>query len=840
MCTIRAPIPRILLAPQITFAALAVVLLSALLSRAPAAAPDPWPDSVAWTDYRDGTFSPAAHGLREARVPHGFLPELEGERPAVALALSGGGARGLAHIGVFQGIAEHGLPVDLVVGSSMGGVIAGLYSVGFTPDELAGIARSLDWGALFTDAPSRRNLFLAQKETANRDLLTLRFRRGRPYIPNALVTGQTLFLETFRLLHEGPYAPVGDSFNGGRTRVGLVATDIVSGEKVYLAGGDLAIALRAAMAVPILFRPYREDGMLLVDGGATENIPVRAARDHGADVVIAVDCASPTADPDPDMPWEILNQVTTLMTAPNDSLSRALADVVIKPDLSAYGNTEFDAAEQIIAAGRAMFASLRDSIAALAPPPEPAPDLIVDLSAVDVITDAPRKLARRLPSLSLTPGPHSTRDINARLTRYLRELRARGYGFATVRADVNDGGELRVHVNLGVLGELSASGVSEREAAVQLRELHLEIGRVLKTEDALDALKEIHATQRYTTVYCELDRLHDGRVSLHFLLEPAPPVRVSLGLGYSTDWGARYQATLVVEQPLPIIGEELRLRAKYGEHRELYGVHLRADRLAGSYAGWRGSITYAATDVPRYYPSGNRERYAYLGKTTANATALFNLSTWGRLSAGVAGQWVEDDIDPGKREYFYNAVELTGELDTEDRRPFPSSGTRLDVSYSSYISPLGSDRAFSVLDVNGRLTMPLYSRMIARVEARGGIAELTTPSTHRFAIGGLESFPALPPYRYLALRHVGANVTLRYDLISRLVADAYILARYDAIAFGNERDWRPTRDDILRSISLAFALDTRLGPLEIWSAWAPPSTAYGYEHRIAVNFGFRF
>jgi predicted acylesterase/phospholipase RssA len=798
------------------------------------------PPEFSWDQWTSGSIPMDSLGLRVKRVPTGFLPELEVHRPKVALALSGGGARGLAHIGVLQGLEDNDLPVDLVVGTSMGGVVAGLYGVGYDGKRLGRVARSLDWGGLFSDAPSRRNLFLAQKEAANQDLVTLRFRKdGEPYIPDALVTGETLFIETFRLIHESPYAPIGNGFDGGSVEIGLVTTDIVSGKRVYLDNGDLSLAMRAAMAVPIIFRPLHQNGHLLVDGGAVENIPVRAALEQDADIVIAVDCATPTTDPDPDMPWEILNQVTTLMTIPNDSVSRSMADVVLFPEMDGLGSTDFDEYAAIIGAGRKALDDQVDQIRSLLPTTPAAPELMVPVGRVRMSRDYEGKLPVPLPTFELDPGTYSTRELNKRLTDFMWQVRKLGYGMARLETFASDG-ELYVNLKMGVLGELYASGVDDYSARIQLREVGLKRGQILMTDDIIDALQDIHATQRYTTVYCELNQLTDGKLGLTFILEPAPPARLGIGLGYGSDWGARYKATLVVDQPLPTIGEELSLHAMFGEHRQEYYAQIRADRIAGSYAGWQGMVRYQRSDVPLYDRDGKRTNYALLGKSTAGLTALFNLYTWGRLSAGIKGERAEDEMDGFERENYYTAFELRGELDTEDRKPFPNSGARVDVSYDSYFSELGSERAFSVFDMTMRYTFPVTNRLFFQAGVRGGVAELTTPSSHRFSIGGLNNFAALATYRYLALRQVGMTGTLRYDLISRLIADAYVMLRYDGVAYGNDSDWKPEQKDIINSFSAGFALDTRLGPLEIWSAWTPPAESHLYHHRVAVNFGYRF
>ncbi len=790
-------------------------------------------DERGWSDYC------------VARVPEGFLPELERCRPSVALALSGGGARGLAHVGVLQVLEAENIPVDLIVGTSMGAITGGLYGIGYSSYELHRMATTFDWSGFFSDAPSRRSLFLAQKEAANKEVLTIRFRDWRPYIPNALITGETLFLQILRLNLDAPFSSVGGSFASMRTPVGIVATDLVTSNLVYMDGGDLPLALRASMAVPIVFRPLRYRGQFLVDGGAYENIPVRSARAAGADVIIAVDCVSPRVpELSPDSPWDIANQVTTLMTLNNDSLSRSIADIVITPDLADYSSTDFGYAEEIVDAGRREAERLLPSILGLVEPDLDRPKLIIDVKRVVLgdLSGSRRELAIRetaIRMMGIAPRSNSTEEVNQGLERLLRYLRRQGYGAARIKADLRDDGTLFIAVDPGVVREIRVEGVPENHIAMVMRDVRVKPGLPLRSRDLMKTLVQLHATGRYTTVYSYFER-HEGEgVILNFLLEEAPFPKLGLGLGFDSDRGSRYFAELAL-QGLLRQGEELHLWAAYGQRDQDYEVSFRTDRLARTYIGWRASAGWREHERDLFNQEGEVVRVAEIQSFDAEANALFNLRTWGTLSLGLMSERVDDDLSGIWNRDFLNAVTMRAAVDTEDRHPFPRSGMRVDARYDFYLSQLGSERSFNRFDLHAEVVTPVIPRYVIRLAVVSGLADLTTPSSHRFSIGGIEGFPSLMTDRFIALRHISGTGELRFDLISRIIADAYLLARYDITAFSDQKDWRPRRDDFVQSIAFGVALDTLLGPMELWYAYTPYSATLPEEYRVALNIGYRF
>lgn len=780
------------------------------------------------------------NGWRFSHVPEGFLPELERERPLVGLALSGGGARGLAHIGVLQVFEEEGIPIDIISGTSMGAIVGALYASGTSAKGLEYIVERMDWGGLFTDAPSRRNLFLGQKELANQEVVTLRFHKGRPYIPDALVTGQTLYLEIQQKVSQSPYTPAGHSFEGLRIPLGILATDLNRGERVLIQEGDLSLALRATMALPIVFRALRFRGMLLVDGGAVENIPVRGAIDMGADVVIGVDCSSPAVpDLDPDLPWDIANQVTTLMSAPNDSVSRWLADLVIVPHLNGTASTDFASVGEIIEAGREEAEKNIDKIRTIAGHINGAPALEVDINAVQIATNYINAPVLNPLDYGLQPGRQTTATLNKSLTSLLSNLHRNGYSASTLNAKILPGGILRVEVDLGVLRKIRIEGVDQKQMPFVLREVNLKLDQPLNSNELHRSLIRLYATGRYTTAFKVVERDENGGIILTYLLEKAPLPRMGLGLGFDSDRRSRYFADLAFASPFSGFGDEILFRARYGEMDEYYRFHLRTDRLAKTYIGWQGSAEYATREQSVYNHDGEAIRVGDVYTARARLEGLFNLKTWGGVSAGVLNERIADNVSGDDRVQICNGLAFRGTIDTEDRKPYPTRGFLVDAGYTSYIPEL-SEEGFNVFDLFAETVWSFTNRWVGRAALTTGVSDLTTPYTHRFAIGGTTSFPAVKPYRWVALRHVGYTFELRYDLISKIVADTYVLVRYDVAGFSDQKDWRPQREDLVQSVALGFALDTFLGPFEIWSAYMPESATAPQATRVSVNFGYRF
>ncbi|MDZ7266663.1 MAG: patatin-like phospholipase family protein [candidate division KSB1 bacterium] len=299
----------------------------------------------------------------------------EKPRPRVGLALSGGGAKGFAHIGVLQVLQEVGLPVDCIAGTSMGGIIGGLYAIGYSPDSLAALARKENWAELFNDAVTRRDLPMKEKPWDGRYLGTFPIRERNVQLPIALIAGQKVTALLARLTWR-----VGacTDFKQFPIPFVCVATDIETGEAVTLDHGHLPEAMRASMAIPTIFTPVRHGHRLLLDGMLVRNFPVTEVRQLGAEVVIGVDVGAPLATADKlTSVFSIIDQTISFRGAEINAQQRQQCDVLILPDLSGLGAASFDRADTLIQRGvvaaRRVLPRLRALADSLAAFDQPAP-----------------------------------------------------------------------------------------------------------------------------------------------------------------------------------------------------------------------------------------------------------------------------------------------------------------------------------------------------------------------------------------------------------------------------------------------------------------------------------
>jgi len=274
----------------------------------------------------------------------------QAERPSIGVALSGGSALGLAHIGVLRYFEEHRIPVDKIGGTSMGGLIGGLYATGMDSSQIRATVESADWNALLSPSLRFADQPIANKQKWNQTFgdVTLRFGRGFS-LPSGLNPGESLSLLLSRSTMA--YSGVTD-FDQLPIPFRCVATDLVSGNSVVFGKGSLPVAMRATMSLPGVFTPVKLDRMVLVDGGVLDNIPVDAIRDMGAKTVIAVAFKTPIVKPDQFKSLsDVMAQTISLVVAKNEQRSLSKADLVILVDTKRFSSTDYQRWSEIIEAG---------------------------------------------------------------------------------------------------------------------------------------------------------------------------------------------------------------------------------------------------------------------------------------------------------------------------------------------------------------------------------------------------------------------------------------------------------------------------------------------------------
>lgn len=297
-----------------------------------------------------------------------FLPLMlwAQDRPKVAVVLSGGGAKGTAHIGALKVIEEAGIPIDYVVGTSMGAIVGGLYSIGYTPQQLDSMVNAQNWKFLLSDAPNPKDVLLDDRLKSERYVLSIPFSLKSANISDAgIIKGRNL-ARLFSTLTDGYQDSV--NFNRFPIPFACVSENLVDGSEVVFHEGILATAMRSSMSIPGVFVPVDLNGMVLVDGGMVNNYPVDVALGMGADYIIGVDVQSPLLKASGLKSLkDIFGQIINLQGERKYRENLRKTDVLIKVDVSGYSAASFtkEAIDTLIVRGERAAIDSWDGLLAL-------------------------------------------------------------------------------------------------------------------------------------------------------------------------------------------------------------------------------------------------------------------------------------------------------------------------------------------------------------------------------------------------------------------------------------------------------------------------------------------
>lgn len=267
-------------------------------------------------------------------------------RPRIGLVLSGGGALGLAHVGVIEWLEEHHIPIAYVGGTSMGGLVGGLFATGHDAAEIKEFVRSIDWSVMFNPAAPFKDLAFRRKEDRREFPNKLEMGlRGGLRLPSGISPGHEVGLTLSRFA--APYSEF-RSFDDLPTPFRCVAADLITGKQVVFSEGSLPTALRATMSLPAIFSPIEVGDMVLADGGMLNNLPVDVVKGMGANLTLAVTLVDPEATKDSlNSLLGVAKRSIGIMIDANERRSMALADLLITPDLSGFTSKDFARFEQM-------------------------------------------------------------------------------------------------------------------------------------------------------------------------------------------------------------------------------------------------------------------------------------------------------------------------------------------------------------------------------------------------------------------------------------------------------------------------------------------------------------
>ena len=450
-----------------------------------------WAEGRAYTLSTDSV-DPHADSLAIEKMRH-KMDSVRGRRPVVGLVFSGGGAKGAAHVGVLKYLEEMEIPVDLITGTSMGGLIGGLYALGYDAAQLDTLVRTADWDLILSDRVDPQSIPYASRQYRNTFALEIPFKYDgkdfeRKDLLSSLPSGYISGLNVNEIFSDMSVDYHGDiDFTELPIPFCCVASDLVSGKAKNWTSGSLVKAMRSTMSIPGLFEPVRVDGMVLMDGGTRNNFPTDLARAMGADIVIGVDLSDKDKTYDEvNNVGDVLMQSISMLGMPAFEKNVTGVDVLVKPDMTGYNMLSFDTEKisVIIGRGYEAAAAVGDELMAVkaavgdcrqqyqAPPAKDLRSEKVLISAIEfngVQENESRYLSGRLP---LEVGKEAgTKEIRAALSA----LYATGTFKSVEYHLTEDSGGYRLAFDC-VKGPIHRFGIGGRLDSEQFAELYVNTG----------------------------------------------------------------------------------------------------------------------------------------------------------------------------------------------------------------------------------------------------------------------------------------------------------------------------------------------------------------------------
>ncbi|HEY9165008.1 MAG TPA: patatin-like phospholipase family protein [Candidatus Kryptonia bacterium] len=795
------------------------------------------------------------------RIAGKYFVRLEKIRPRVALVLSGGGSRGISQVGVLEALEEAHIPVDVIVGTSMGSIIGGLYASGYSADQLDSIAVSQNWNELLalSDAVNRSNLFLQQKLEEEQSFLVIRLNGFTPVLPSALVSGQRLTTLLTQLVLNAPYRVI-RTFDDLKIPFRSVATDMVSGKRIVISNGDLAQAMRASSTVPVVFTPIYSDSLQLVDGGLISNIPVDVARDLKVDIVIAVNTTSPLRSvTNIETPWDALDQVTSIMMQLSNKLQLEKADIVITPSLQRHMASDFSGLDSLIYDGKIATeeemsridslyeaAALRlkeDPLARIrqnsnaATSPFQVDDTIQPIkpymyNSLLQISDVNFFGAERIPdSILIKPftdllGHFVTpKQIDDACENLIRVYRDNDFGMARlldVRYD-STAAVLNVDLDEGDIQDISLRGNDVARPFLIEREFPLAKENIFLTSRAIQGINNIYSTNLFSQVL--LSTRFDPSPNLTIDVTEKSSRLLRLGLRVDNERNGQLYAS-VSDEDLFGSGTRAGISLSGGLRDRLAEASIGTTRILNT------ELTY---DLNAY--TGFRNVYSYSDQPVPGEPTLWNLTTdgeyrmirygyefsigtqirrFGTVNATLGYGW--DRLKP-LRTYTESysdrivSLKLGSNVDTRDHAGFPSSGILSNVYFETALKGLSSQISFTKIFFNYQTYHTLFSTVTLGQHYEFGFGDASLPVTRQFSLGGEDLFYGLRDDALRGKQIFLASFELRTKLPVKLFFDTYLSGRFD---IGDV--WVQQQNIILKTLkqgiggSLGF--DTPIGPVE--------------------------
>jgi NTE family protein len=688
--------------------------------------------------------------------------------PVIGLVLSGGGARGAAHIGVLKVLEELRIPVDIITGTSMGAIVGGMYAQGYSVEEIEKHLLETDWDVMFRDEPPRKARSFRRKQDDYNFLIKQEagIKNGHLIIPKGLLQGQQLSLRLKSLTLMAP-----TDFDALPIRFRAIAADIESGETVVMKDGSLATAMLASMAIPGVIAPVEWDGRLLIDGGFSNNLPIQVARDLGAEVLIVVDLSSkPHGRESQTSPLSIFNQILGITIQRNTAqqLKKLSSDdILIQPNLDDFASADFWQTSKMIDIGVGAARAHTRRLMRLSIAPKDYKDFLF----------VARQRESTLPRIDQISFDNQTSLSTDVLKSHIAVKTGKKLDIPTLEEDIHRlyGLNIFERVEYDLLRDDKAAelriGADEKEWGPQ----YLRFGLVMETNFEGDGI--FNAASSYTIT----------------------PIN-ALGGEWRSEVQIGHDQHIATELYQPIDNRlQYYIRTVLGHYEVHYGQFESGQQIADMDVSYSDFLLAGGHQLGNW---GQLEAGAYFASSNYSPH-IGNLSTSSQDSR--VGAWT---------------VSLS--YDHLDNINIPKLGSMAGIRWIATRDKLGADNERDQLEMNGIWAGTWDKHTLVLWAGIAGVLDTEVPADHTYAIGGLFNLSGYQKQE-LSGRYAGVMRLIYLKELgesrSVLKVPVYLGISLEAGNAWNER--REIRFDSLRLAgSVSLAIDSPIGPIYLAHGYA--------------------
>ncbi|WP_340077096.1 patatin-like phospholipase family protein [Leptobacterium sp. I13] len=713
----------------------------------------------------------------------------------VGLVLSGGGAKGLAHIGALKTIEEAGVQIDYIGGTSMGAIIGALYASGYTAHQLDSIFQKVDFKELIQDKIPRDAKAFYEKDDEEKYFLTIPFDDFKINIPSALSRGQNTYDLLVKLLR---HVSDVENFNELPIPFLCVATNLETGEPVILNKGYLPDAISASGAFPSLFAPVEIDGKLLIDGGVVNNYPINLVKAMGADVIIGVDVQHDLSDREAlKSATKVLLQINNYRTVNDMKIKSVLTDIYIKPEMQNFTVVSFDDGKQIIDKGQTAASEKKAALEALA--------------------------LKQKPEIKDNPGIPQNDSVR------VRKLTLKGNDRYT-RAYIK--GKLRVKLDRSVTYEKFNQGINNLSATNNFESIRYKLTPMESGGEHLTVNLKERQDQTFLKLGVHYDDLYKSAALINLTHKR---------LLFDDD-----VASLDV-----ILGDNIRYNFEYYLDKGFYwsiGINSR-------FNSFEKDVDFDFVRAQTGFPDAEINR---INIDVSDFTNQIYVQTVIReefaFSLGLEHKHIKyqsDTIDEETDNAIFENSDFistygTLKLDTYDDKYFPKKGLFFEGDlhlylYSSDFTGLFSE--YSIGKAKMGVAFPLLEELSVNLSTEGGFtlggSEL---GTFDFILGGygndfINNFIPFYGYDFISFggnSYVKATLNVDYEFIEKNHFNVTVNYANAADDIFNNKEWITAPD--FSGYALGYGLETFIGPVEVKYSWSPETK----KSQWFFNLGFWF